>query len=96
MSIATYLIVLLLSPCVLFMTLVIWLAHILDGYPAFMISHACRGVMQFPKRLFLPNGSTVLEPLAHTRLTPRPQEFWTATAQPRVDAAANRNKTNAI
>jgi hypothetical protein len=94
MFIATCLIVLLLSLTILFISLMIWLAHSLEGYPALLISRANRDAVQLPQHLFVPNGSAMLDALANSRSGYTRQEQWTASS--RVHPTTSRNKTAAI
>jgi hypothetical protein len=94
MFIATCLIILLLSLCILFMSLMIWLAHSLEGYPALLISRANRDAVQLPQHLFVPNGSAMLDALANGRSNYARREHWTASS--RVHHTTRRNKTAAI
>jgi hypothetical protein len=97
MFIATCLIVLLLSLCTVFIALMIWLAHSLEGYPALLISHAQPEAVQLPMPLFLPNGSAILDTLGNSRSTRGGREHWPASAAiPRAYQTTKRNKTAAI
>lgn|SRR5579859_7994693 len=90
-------ITLLLSLCILFIAVVAWLAHNLEGYPAFMVFHAYRDAANPRRPRFVPNGSTMLEALANQRPTRALPTLWTAsTAVPRSPDTAKRNKTAAI
>jgi hypothetical protein len=97
MIIASCLISLLLSLFILFTTLMIWLAHTLEGYPVFLISHANRDAVQLPRPGFKPHGSAVLDAPVTSRSTRARPELWTAsTAIPGTCRPAKRNKTAAI
>jgi hypothetical protein len=97
MFIATCLIILLLSLCILFTALMIWLTHTLEGYPAFLISRADRDAVQLPKPLFVPDGLTILDALANSWSTRARREHLTASsAIPRVHHTIKRNKTAAM
>jgi hypothetical protein len=94
MFIATCLIILLLSLCTLFISLVIWLAHSLEGYPAFLIARANRDTVQLPQHLFVPNGPARLDALANSRSSYARRQQWTASTP--VHHTTRRNKTAAI
>jgi hypothetical protein len=96
MFIATWFIVLFMTLCMLYLAFIIWLAHSLEGYPAFMISHASRDIMRSSKAQFAPHGSAVFNPLADRRSIRARPELWTdATSNPRPRDTAKRHKTAA-
>lgn len=94
MFIIAWLIVLFLTLCILYLMFIAWLAHSLDGYPAFLISRVNRDTAHPPRALFLPNGSALLDTLANSRSIGARPELWTAsTAVPRAYKTAERSKT---
>jgi hypothetical protein len=76
MFIATSLIVLFIIPCILFTTFIIWLAHSLEGYPAFMISNTKRDGTHPARTQLALNRSALLDALANTRSLRRRPELW--------------------
>ena len=97
MFIAVCLTILLLSPCIVFIMFIIWLAHSLEGYPALTIFHANRDAVQSLRPLFAPKGSASLDTVANSRSTRARPDLWTAsTAIARACATTKRNKTAAI
>jgi hypothetical protein len=97
MFIATCLVILLFSVGILFVTFVIWLAHTLEGYPVFIISHTKRDAVRPPRPLFVPGGSAILDTAANGRSTRARPELWTTSAAiARAYDTAKRNKTAAI
>jgi hypothetical protein len=90
-------VIFLLSLCILFIAVLAWLAHNLEGYPAFMISHAHRDAANPRRPRFVPNGSTTFGALVNHRSTRALPALWTASAAvPHSRDTTKRNKTAAI
>jgi hypothetical protein len=90
-------IILLLSLCIPFIAVMVWLVHNLEGYPAFIIAHAYRDAGQSRRRKIMPNGPTMLNTLTNQRSTGALPKRWTAaSATPRSHETTKRNKTAAI
>jgi Ca2+/Na+ antiporter len=94
MFIITWLMVLFLSLCILYLTFMVWLAHSLEGYPAFLLSHASRDTTQSPGVSIVPNRLALLDTFASRRpIRARRELLTTSTTDPRANKSAERSKT---